>query len=151
MKKRTVTIVLTAIIILSLLCAGAAFYWLTSPEYALAETFSDIKSNGISGLEAHLSDNALEIVEGIVKWSDNLDENAFTSAAKVMLIDLIATEASKIEWSIEDILRGSKKSDAVIGFNYDDKYAGSVDVFLIYENKEWKINEFGNIKIDKIE
>ncbi len=151
MKKRVLIIIVTTIIILALSGAGAAFYWLTSPEYALAETFRDIKSGGLSGLESHLSDNARQIVGNVVQWSDNIDKNIITSAAKAFLIDLVASEASKIEWSVEDILRGKEKSDAVIGFNYDDKYIGSADVFLIYENGGWKINELGNVKFEKAE
>ena len=43
-----------------------------SPEYALNNTFDDMKESGLDGLKKHLTENALKNVESIESISGNL-------------------------------------------------------------------------------
>ena len=66
------------------------------------------------------------------------------SALKVFLDKL-----AECEWDIKDVMKGSETSKAVVGFNYEDKMIGTVEMTLIKEEKIWKIDNLDTPKFDK--
>ena len=91
-----------------------------SPEYALNNAFDDMHKSGLDGLKKHLTANALKTVEGF-----------------------------ECEWTIKDVMKGSETSKAIIGFNYEDKMVGTIELTMIKEEKIWKIDSLAMPKFDK--
>ena len=121
-----------------------------SPEYALNNAFDDMRESGLQGLKKHLTANALKTVEGFESISGRPEIALFTTsilggnAASVLLEKL-----SECEWSIKDVMKGSETSKAIVGFNYEDKMVGTIELTMIKEEKIWKIDSLAKPKFDK--
>ena len=46
-------------------------------------------------------------------------------------------------------MKGSETSKAIIGFNYEDKMVGTIELTMIKEEKIWKIDSLAMPKVDK--
>ena len=121
-----------------------------SPEFALSNTFDDMKESGLDGLKKHLTSNALKTVQRIEALSDMPEVSLITStiiggnAAGVLLEKL-----NECDWIIKDVMKGSETSKAIVGFDYQDKMAGTIELTLIKEDSTWKIDGLGMPKFDK--
>ena len=49
----------------------------------------------------------------------------------------------------KDVLKESESAKGVIGFKYEDIAEGTVELSMIKEDKEWKINNLNMPKFDK--
>ena len=126
-----------------------------SPEYVLGKAFLDMKKNGLDGLKPYLTASALKKIELIQtvssgmgmfsKISPNSGED--TNAPTKFLLEKL----SECEWSIKDLLKGSTGTKAVIGFNYEDRLVGTIDLSMIKEDKEWRIDNLSLPHFDKID
>ena len=122
-----------------------------SPEYALNNAFDDMRESGLDGLKKHLTANALKTVEGFETVSGRPEIALFTttllggSAVSVLLGKL-----SECDWTIKEVMKGSETSKAVVGFNYEDKLVGTIELTMIKEDKIWKIDDLAMPKFDKI-
>ena len=131
---------------------GISLFERWSPEYALYNTFDDMQESGLDGLKKHLTSNALKTVESFEAITDNPGVSLFTTAllggnATSVLLDKL----SECEWTIRDVMKGSETSKAVIGFNYQDKMIGSIELTMIKENKTWRIDSLGKPSFDKFD
>ena len=121
-----------------------------SPEYALNNAFDDVRESGLAGLKKHLTANALKTVEGFETISGRPEIALFTTsllggnAASVLLEKL-----SECAWTIEDVMKGSETSKAIVGFNYEDMMVGTIELTMIKEDKLWKIDSLAVPKFDK--
>lgn len=57
---------------------------------------------------------------------------------------------SEYKWTTKEVMKGSQTSKAIVGFNYDDKMVGTIEMKLIKEEKVWKIDDLGLPKFDKL-
>ena len=57
--------------------------------------------------------------------------------------------ASDCDWKIIDVLKGSESSKGIVGFKYKDIMKGTLELSMIHENKEWKIDNFSMPKFSK--
>ena len=122
-----------------------------SPEYALNAAFDDMRESGLDGLKKHLTSNALKTVEGFEKISGRPEVSMLTTAlmggnAMTILLDKL----SDCDWTIEDVMKGSETSKAIVGFNYEDKMVGTLEMTLIKEDKIWKIDNLSMPKFEKL-
>ena len=46
-------------------------------------------------------------------------------------------------------MKGSETSKAIVGFNYEDKMVGTIELTMIKEDKIWKIDSLAMPKFDK--
>jgi hypothetical protein len=46
-------------------------------------------------------------------------------------------------------MKGNESSKAVVGFDYQDKMHGTIEVMLIKEDEKWKIDHLAMPKFDK--
>ena len=120
-----------------------------SPEYALNNTFEDMNKLGRDGLKKHLTANALKNLESMEAVSGRPEISIFTSAflggdALSVLLDKLA----ECEWTIKDVMKGSETSKAIVGFNYEDKMVGTIDLTMIKEEL-WKIDGLEMPKFEK--
>ena len=58
---------------------------------------------------------------------------------------------SELDWVIMDVLKGSDSAKGVVGFTYEDKVDGTVEVTMIREDKEWRIDTLNMPKFTKLE
>ena len=122
-----------------------------SPEYALHNAFDDMKASGLDGLKKHLTANALKTVEGIESISSNPEIALLTTA--IMgdnALSILLGKLSECEWTIKDVMKGSETSKAIVGFDYEDKMVGTIEMTMIKEDKIWKIDSLAMPKFDKL-
>lgn len=117
-----------------------------SPEYALNETYADIKDDGIVGLKKHLTANALKAIESVESVAD-LSSLVIGSNPTNLLIGKMA----EFEYEVIDVLKGKETAHCVVGFSYEDSVKGTIEINMIKEEKEWRIDSLKNAHFDKIE
>ena len=128
-----------------------------SPEYALNNAFDDMHKSGLDGLKKHLTanalktvENALKTVEGFETLSERPEIALFTSSLLGgNAVSVLLEKLSECEWTIKDVMKGSETSKAIIGFNYEDKMVGTIELTMIKEEKIWKIDSLAMPKFDK--
>lgn len=64
-------------------------------------------------------------------------------------VSFLLEKLADCEWTIKDVLKGSESAKGVIGFKYEDTLEGTVELSLIKEDKEWKIDSLNLPKFDK--
>ena len=127
-----------------------------SPEYVLGMAFADIKKSGINGLRPYLTENAskkidfiaagMDIVSGVGKLvgaASGKDDGS--NKAVSFLMDKL----SECEFDYKDLLKGSESAKAVISFKYKDMMEGTVDISMIKQGGEWKIDTLTMPHFDK--
>ena len=60
--------------------------------------------------------------------------------------------SAECEWTVEDILKGSESAKAVLGFaisNGKDDIKGTLQLTMIKEDKEWKIDGVDTPKFER--
>ena len=109
-----------------------------SPEYVVEHAITDMKTSGLEGLKPYLTDRAEKNVETIISVSKGV--SLLTGGNRVsVLFDRLA----ECDWTVVDILKGSESAKAVLGFainNGTDEIAGTFQLTLIKEEKEWRID-----------
>lgn len=124
-----------------------------SPEYVLGKAFLDMKKHGFDGLKPYLTAKALKKIEIIQTVSNGV--SLFSSSSKSeedshSLIRFLIDKLSECDWSVKDIVKDSGNAKAVIGFEYEDQLAGTIDILMIKEDKEWRIDNLSIPHFDKI-
>lgn len=121
-----------------------------SPEYALNNAFADMRKSGVEGLKKHLTANARRTLDGFETLSQtaglSLITNAFMGGNAV---SVFLNKLSECEWTIKDVMKGSGTSKAIVGFNYEDKMIGTMEMKMIKEDKIWKIDNLDLPKFEK--
>ncbi|MER2081665.1 MAG: hypothetical protein ABS876_09105 [Ruminococcus sp.] len=121
-----------------------------SPEYALNNAFEDMNESGLAGLKKHLTSNALKTVESFESISGRPEVTLFTSALMGgSAVSFLLKKLSECVWTIQDVMKGSETSKAIVGFNYQDKMVGTVELTMIKEDKIWKIDSLAMPKFEK--
>lgn len=115
-----------------------------SPEYALNEAYADVKEEGMRGLKKHLTANALNTVENI-ETIGNLS-TLFTGSNAT---DLFLSKMGEFEYEVLDMLKGKETARCVVGFSYEDSVKGTIEIKMIKEDKEWRIDSLENPHFEK--
>ncbi len=122
-----------------------------SPEFALSNTFDDMKDSGLDGLKKHLTSNALRTVERIEALSEMPEVSMITTAViGGSATGILLEKLNECDWIIKDVMKGTDTSKAIVGFNYQDKMVGTIELTLIKEESTWKIDHLGMPKFDKL-
>lgn len=122
-----------------------------SPESALNNTFDDMRASGIDGLKKHLTAKALKTVEGFESVSGKKGIALVTTAliggdAVSVLLDKL----SECEWTVKEVMKGTETSKAIVGFDYEDKMVGAIELGMVKEGKIWKIDSLAKPRFDKL-
>lgn len=140
MKKNFIIVI--SIVVVFILVVGSYFLYRTStPEYALAVTIEDVKSSGMAGLKEHLTSSAIEKIEAVEDWTDKSGISGILSAiTQDSAVSFLKTRMSEVNWTVEEILKGKNRADVVIGFDYNGSIIGTIEIIMIRENSDWKID-----------
>ena len=129
---------------------GVEFIERFSSEYALYNTFEDIHASGLDGLKKHLTSNALKNVKSFETIANNPSVSMLTGALMGgNAVSVFLDKMSECDWTINDVMKGSDTSKAIIGFNYKDMMIGTMELTMIKEDKLWKIDSLNMPKCDK--
>lgn len=132
-----------------------------SPEYVLKNAIEDMRISGLDGLKPYLTANALKSIDTVLKVSSGVD--LFTGGLSIIMgqsgsgnasgasVRFLLDKLSELDWVIMDILKGSDSAKGVLGFSYGDKVDGTVEVTLIREDKEWRIDALNMPKFTRFE
>ena len=132
-----------------------------SPEYVLKNAIEDMGLSGLDGLKPYLTSNALKSIDTVLKFSNGVD--LFTGGLGVLMsqsgsgnisgasVRFLLDKLSELDWVIMDVLKGSDSAKGVVGFTYEDKVDGTVEVTMIREDKEWRIDTLNMPKFTKLE
>ena len=127
-----------------------------SPEYVLGKAFLDIKKSGIDGLKPYLTAEAkkkVEVVQGgmslintvgkLVGSSDDSKEDSNKA------VNFLIEKMSEFDFSYKNMIKDSDTAKAVIEFEYPEVMEGTVDIHMIKQDKEWKIDNLSMPHFDK--
>ena len=117
-----------------------------SPEYAINETYADIKEEGSRGFKKHLTAKALKSFESLESVGSL--STLFTGSNPT---NLLISKMAEFEYDVLDVLKGSDSARCVIRFNYKDSVEGTIEIKMIKEEKEWRIDSLGTPNFDKME
>ena len=117
-----------------------------SPEYALNAAYADVKEEGMRGLKRHLTANALKTIERI-----DTVASLSTIIVKNNPTSLLISKMVDFEYVVLEIQKGSETAHCLIGFNYKDSVEGTIDIEMVKEDKEWKIDGLKNPHFDRME
>ena len=150
---KRIRILVAAIVLLILLVGAISIVTIiSSPEYALAKMKSAIKEDGINGITPYLTGDAEAIVEKVISISDNSFLHSITSyLSDSKYFVRFVNELSEVEWSIVEILRSRNSAKVNVSFNYSDKLEGVIELSLVREEHEWKIEKVSLPKFTKID
>lgn len=140
MKKVLYTVIPILVIVLSVVIYFGISV-INSPEYALMQIANDIEESGVDGLMPHLTEEAQETVSAIASITENKMVNfILTFLGKDDYTSILKSNLKDIEWSLDDVLEGDQRADVVLGFNYNDKLIGTIEINMAKEYGDWKIS-----------
>lgn len=149
--KKIIIIVVSVIAIIGLAFGGYYLYKTSTPEYALATIIADVESHGMGGLKEHLTSNATEKIEAVEEWTDGLGlSGIFSAITQDSVVSFLNSKISEVDWTVEDILKGENRADVVIGFDYNGSVIGTVEITMLRDDGEWKIDSFGLPHFDEL-
>ncbi|MBR4501771.1 MAG: hypothetical protein IKP22_07765 [Clostridia bacterium] len=118
-----------------------------SPEYVVEHAIMDMRAAGLEGLKPYLTENAEKKVDTIRTVSSGMDLLTGGSRVSVLLDRL-----SECDWTVVEILKGSESARAVMRFSISsgsDEIEGTIQLTMIKEDKEWKIDGVDMPKFEK--
>ena len=101
----------------------------------------DVKDSGIEGLEPHLTDRAKETIDAVSYVTDNnlinmimgfVDQNGY--------VGILKSEIQKVQWGVDDILKGKQNAAVILSLNYEDKLIGTIEISMLRDEGRWKID-----------
>ena len=119
-----------------------------SPEYVIEHAIADVKTSGLEGLKPYLTENAEKKVDTIKLVSNGVD--LFTGSN---IVSLLLNKLSDCEWHVVDIMKGSESAKGIVGFRFEngeDTISGTVELTLIKEEKEWRIDGVEMPKFEEV-
>lgn len=130
---------------------GFSLFERWSPEYALNNTFDDMRASGLDGLKKHLTSNALKSIERAESVSGSAGIAMLSTA--VMggnAVSFLLDKLNECEWTIKEVNKESETATAIVKFDYEDKLVGTVRLKMIKESKTWKIDSLAKPKFEKL-
>ena len=112
-----------------------------SPEYVLENAIKDVKASGIGGLKPYLTEEAQKKVDKVQVVSEGLNIFASLATGTENSIQVLIKKLPECEYSVEDILKGSESAKGIVRFKYGDSMEGTVELSMIKEDREWKIDK----------
>lgn len=150
MKKAfLVTISIVALIAVTII--GMGVYVTNTPEYALKEMIDDVNASGMDGLYPHLTGEARATIDAVSSVTGNSIFNTIVGfISQSEYVSVLKSEIQEIQWEVDDVLKSKDNTSVILSFNYDDKLVGTIELSMVREDGEWKIDGFEFPEFDKI-
>ena len=150
MKKAfLVTISIVALIAVTII--GMGVYVTNTPEYALKEMIDDVNASGMDGLYPHLTGEARATIDAVSSVTGNSIFNTIVGfISQSEYVSVLKSEIQEIQWEVDDVLKSKDNASVILSFNYDDKLVGTIELSMVREDGEWKIDGLEFPKFDKI-
>lgn len=150
MKKAfLVTISIAALIAVTII--GMGVYVSNTPEYALKEMIDDVNASGMDGLYPHLTGEARATIDAVSSVTGNSIFNTIVGfISQSEYVSVLKYEIQEIQWEVDDVLKSKDNASVILSFNYDDKLVGTIELSMVREDGEWKIDGLEFPEFDKI-
>ena len=122
-----------------------------SPEYVIEHAIKDVKASGISGLKPYLTEEAQKKVEKAQTVSDGLNIVATLATGTENPVKILIRQLAGCDFTVEDIIKGSESAKGIVRFKYGEAMEGTVELSLIKEDKEWKIDNIAMPNFEKLD
>lgn len=139
--KKAILIISSVALLLAVIVGGFGLHIVNTPEYALKSMIEDVNDSGIEGLTPHLTGKAKETLDAV---SSVTESDLFNTIMGFInqndYIGVLKSEIQDIQWEVKDVLKGKENATVILSFNYEDKLIGTIEVSMIREEGEWKID-----------
>ena len=127
--------------LLAVIAGGIGLYIVNTPEYALKAMIDDVNTSGMEGLEPHLTGNAKEALDTVSSiTSSNLFNTIKGFINQNDYVGVLKSEIQEVQWEVDDVLKSKENAAVVLSFNYEDKLIGTIEISMIRDAGEWKID-----------
>lgn len=148
-KAFLVTISIVALIAVTII--GMGVYVTNTPEYALKEMIDDVNASGMDGLYPHLTGEARATIDAVSSVTGNSIFNTIVGfISQSEYVSVLKSEIQEIQWEVDDVLKSKDNTSVILSFNYDDKLVGTIELSMVREDGEWKIDGLEFPEFDKI-
>lgn len=139
--KKAIVFIFSIVLLLAVISGGIGMYIVNTPEYVLKTMIDDVNTSGMAGLESHLTGNAKETLDTVssIAGSDLfntligfINQNDYVSVLK--------SEVQEVQWEVDNVLKSNENAAVILSFNYEDKLIGIIEISMIREKGDWKID-----------
>lgn len=139
--KKAIVIISSIVLLLAVIAGGIGLYIVNTPEYALKAMIDDVNTSGMEGLEPHLTGNAKEALDTVSSiTSSNLFNTIMGFINQNDYVGVLKSEIQEVQWEVDDVLKSKENAAVVLSFNYEDKLIGTIEISMIRDAGEWKID-----------
>ena len=149
--KKALLFTIFIVALIAVMAIGIGVYVTNIPEYVLKERIDDVSNFGIDGLYSHLTGKARETIDTVSTVTENNIFNfiiGFISQSEYGAV--LKSEIQEIQWSVSDVLKSKENASVILSFNYEDKLVGTIELSMLREEGEWKIDRLEFSEFDKI-
>lgn len=149
--KKTILIFCSVVLLLAVVVGGLSLYIVNTPEYALKNIIEDVNDSGMEGLIPHLTGKAKDTLNTV---SSVAESDLFNTIMGFInqndYIGVLKSEIQEIHWGVDDVLKSRENAAVILSFNYKDKLIGTIEISMIREEGEWKIDSIEFPEFDEI-
>ena len=120
-----------------------------SPEYVLEKALEDVKKIGLEGLKPYLTSGGKKKFETLMMFTSGMgmlggmgmftpQSNQGNGSGTAM--GFLLNHVTDCDWTVKDLMKGSETAKGIVGFKYEDTMEGTLELSLVKEEKEWKID-----------
>lgn len=139
--KKTILIISSVVLFLAVVVGGFGLYIVNTPEYALKSIIEDVNDSGMEGLNPHLTGKAKETLDMVASVTESdLFSKIMGFINQNDYIGVLKSEIQEIQWGVDDVLKSKENAAVILSFNYEDKLIGTIEISMIKEEGQWKID-----------
>ena len=139
--RKAIVIILSIVLLLAIIAGGIGIYIVNTPEYALKTMIDDVNTSGMEGLEPHLTGNAKEVLDTVSSiTTSNLFNTIMGFINQNDYVSVLKSEIKEIQWEVDDVLKSNQNTAVILFFNYEDRLIGTIEISMIREDGDWKID-----------
>lgn len=149
--KKALFITISIVALIAATIIGMGVYVTNTPEYALKEMIDDVNASGMDGLYPHLTGEARATIDAVSSVTENNIFNTIVGfIGQSEYVGVLKSEIQEIEWEVDDVLKSKDNASVILSFNYDDKLIGTIELSMVRDDGEWKIDGLEFPEFDKI-
>ena len=139
--KNAIVIISSIVLLIAVIAGGIGMYIVNTPEYKLKTMINDVNTSGMEGLEPHLTGNAKEVLNTVSSiTSGNLFNTIMGFINQDDYVSVLKSEIQEVQWEIKNVLKSNENAAVILSFNYEDKLIGTIEISMIREDGDWKID-----------